>query len=140
VCVVVPEEKMEEDAIRLPKNVVNWLRVFVCACVSTRMHTYQLLVSNSSTAQEMLRHCEEGGKTSDMSTGAEKSTRACPACAVTPTTTATLAAKTHRPDVLQCCVCTKAHINYTNDYLILRYIYIYVRIQKNDTCQLQNIQ
>jgi len=29
VCVVVPEEKMEEDDIRLPKNVLDWLRLTV---------------------------------------------------------------------------------------------------------------
>ena len=27
VCVVVPEEKMEEDLIGLPKNALDWLRV-----------------------------------------------------------------------------------------------------------------
>ena len=30
VCVVVPEEKMEEDHIALPKNALDWLRVLLC--------------------------------------------------------------------------------------------------------------
>ena len=40
VCVVVPEEKMEEDQIALPKNALDWLRVLLCVCIPMYIPIY----------------------------------------------------------------------------------------------------